>query len=111
MSNNNIAKYWITVLPFGEENAIHQKELAKKLDMTPDQVKVSIREARICGVEICSSGAGYYIPKNDLERRKFVNLQTKHAGTRFKTSKAMRKNLSNIKGQMTIDDTEEKTDE
>ena len=92
--------FWSMVLPYGEENAIHQKDLAKRLDMKPDKLKASIKAARINGIEICSTHAGYFLPKDDYERRRFVIMQEKQAKTRFKTSKAIRKSLCETKGQM-----------
>ena len=110
-TSSNMRKYWIHVLPFGEENAIHQKELAKRLNIKPDKLKAEIRAARIRGVEICSTQAGYFLPKDDLERRRFVTMQEKQAITRFKTCKAIRDALRSSKGQITIDDMQEERPE
>ncbi len=96
--------YWINILPFGEENAIHLSDLANRLHIHPSKVKAEIKKARISGIEICSSQAGYFIPKNDFERQRFVRMQEKGARSRFKTSKVIKNALKNSKGQMKIDD-------
>ena len=105
-------QFWIFNIPYGEENAIHQKDLAERLGMTSSHLKEEIRDARLRGVEICSSAAGYFFPKDEVERKKYVNIQLKQALTRFKTSKAIRRSLREIEGQThIIEDNEENTKE
>lgn len=96
--------FWIMVIPFGEANAIHQKPLADRLGMTCDRLKAEIRAARKNGVEICSTHNGYFFPKDEAERRRFVDMQTKQAICRFATSKTARKTLQEFEGQMAIGD-------
>ena len=96
--------FWIMVIPFGEANAIHQKDLAERLGMKCDRLKAEIRAARKNGIEICSTHNGYFFPKDEAERRRFVSMQTKQAMCRLVTSKTARKTLREYEGQMSIDD-------
>lgn len=91
--------YWINILPFGEENAIHLSDLAKRYGMHPSKVKAEIKNARISGIEICSSKAGYFLPKNDFERKRFVRMQEMGARSRYKTSRVVKDALKNSKVQ------------
>ncbi len=97
-------KFWIMVIPFGENNAIHLNELAERLGMKCDRLKVEIRAARKNGVEICSTHNGYFFPKDEAERRRFVDMQTKQALSRLATSKSARKTLREYEGQLSMDD-------
>ena len=98
------SEFWIMVIPFGEANAIHQKPLADRLGMTCDRLKAEIRAARKNGVEICSTHNGYFFPKDEAERRRFVDMQTKQAICRFATSKTARQTLQEFAGQMSMKD-------
>lgn len=95
--------FWVMVIPLGKENAIHQKDLAARLGMTCSKLRAEIHSARLRGVEICSTNRdGYYFAKDEMERREYVNIQSKQAISRFKTSKAVRRSLREIEGQMEI---------
>lgn len=80
-------------LPTGEDNAIHQVELAKMFDVTPAHVKGMIRAARRQNIEICSGINGYFIPENDLERQQFTQYMIKSAKSRFVSIKTTRSKL------------------
>ncbi|MBR6172759.1 MAG: winged helix-turn-helix transcriptional regulator [Eubacterium sp.] len=98
--------FWINVIPYGKENAIHQKELAARLGISVSTLKKRIRQARCNNIEIISSKAGYYFPNDEAERRDFVTMQEKQAKTRFATSKRLRDvvkafdRMEGIAGQM-----------
>lgn len=80
-------------LPTGEDNAIHQVELAEKFDVKPAHVKEMIRAARRQNIEICSSRNGYFVPENDLERQQFAQFMIKSAKSRFVSVKTTRSKL------------------
>ena len=92
------------VIPIGKKNAIHQVELASLLGVTPATAKIMVREARHRGLEILSGTQGYWFAKDDNERREFVSLLSKQAFTRLKTTKPIKSNLQEIKGQMSLSD-------
>ena len=92
------------VIPIGKENAIHQKELASLLGVTPATAKIMVREARNQGMEIMSGSQGYWRPKDDNERREFTNLLSKQAFTRLKTVKPIKSTLQEINGQISLSD-------
>lgn len=68
-------------LPKGKENAIHQKELAQFLGVTSATIKIMVKEARQQGVQIISGNGGYWIAKDDLEKKEFVAIMRKKAFT------------------------------
>lgn len=90
------------IIPTGKENAIHQAELAKLLNVSTRTVKALVKEARGNGVEILSGKQGYWIAKNDQERKAYVALSSKQAFTRLKTIKPIKNTLAAYKGQITI---------
>lgn len=92
------------VIPIGKENAIHQEELASLLGVSPATVKKMVREARQRGVEILSGTQGYWLAKDDNERREFVSLLSKQAFTRLKTTKPIKSSLQEINGQISLSD-------
>lgn len=94
----------ISVLPTGKENAIHQKDLAHIIGVTQSRVKETIKEAREQGIEILSGNSGYYKPKNNEERKRYVEMQHKQAISRFVTSKAVKDKLQNVDGQIMLPD-------
>ena len=100
---NNMKDFWILVIPLGEDNAIHQKDLAARLGMQADTLKREIREARNRGIEICSTINGYFFPKDELERRRFVDMQRKQAISRLKTSRVCQKALKDCENQKNDD--------
>lgn len=72
MSKPNIISY----LHIGEENAVTGKELCKLLGLTYRELTFQIRELRIKGEVICSSGVGYWLPSNVDEVRHFCRHMT-----------------------------------
>jgi len=79
----------INKLPIGKENAIHQAALASILGVSSEKVKLMVRFARQSGAEILSGKQGYWIAKDDAERRAFISSFCRHASSRFKTTRLM----------------------
>lgn len=90
------------IIPTGRENAIHQAELAKLLNVSPRRVKELVREARGNGVEILSGKQGYWLAKNDQERKAFIAMSRAQAITRLKTIKPIKDILAAYEGQITL---------
>ena len=66
MMNNKHGKL-LSLLGFGEENAISMKELATLLDASCRDVRRMIESARTDGIIIASSDKGYFYPTRDRE--------------------------------------------
>ena len=64
--NNKHGKL-LSLLGFGEENAISMKELATLLDASCRDVRRMIESARTDGIIIASSDKGYFYPTRDRE--------------------------------------------
>lgn len=94
----------LCVLPIGKENAIHQAELGQKLGISPTAAKTRVRMARREGLQILSGTEGYWLPKDDNEKRDFVKLMRKQALSRLVSSKPIKKALNEVKGQMSLTD-------
>ena len=90
------------VIPIGKKNAIHQKELAALLGVSPATAKIMIRKARERDVEIASGIQGYWRPKDDNERREYVKWSTKQALARLRTVKPIKRSLQEVNGQLSL---------
>lgn len=91
-------------IPVGMENAIHQKDLAEKLGVTPDAAKQIIRKARQQGLEILSGIEGYYFAASEQEKEAFAQMMQKQAFSRLKTASPIIKTLKQVKGQLSLKD-------
>lgn len=90
------------VIPIGKENAIHQKELANILGVSPATAKEMVSKARKNGLEILSGRRGYYFPKDNRERQEFISMLSKQAITRLNTTKPIKISLETVKGQISL---------
>lgn len=61
----------LAVIPKGEENAVSMRLLSEVLGMTPRHIRFCIESARREGNVICSSDAGYFVPLDDEELRRY----------------------------------------
>ena len=90
-------------IPEGKENAIHLSELSNNMHMNESKVKKLIQKARQSGyLDICSSNAGYWISKDEEERKAFEKMLRRHALTCLKTTKPIRDSLKEYKGQISL---------
>ena len=87
-------------IPVGKENALHLNVIAAEWNVSQTAAKAMIRQARMQGAKVCSSKSGYWIAANDEDIRAFLESHRIHALSCFKTEKALRHNLNEIKGQM-----------
>lgn len=87
------------ILPIGESRAIHQKELAARLGVTPSSLKKSVRAARKRGIPIMSGSSGYWLAESDREVERFLQLMESQAVTRFLSIKEIKAKMKMIDGQ------------
>lgn len=66
------------VLQVGQENAIHQGDLAFRLGVTPNMAKSMIRQAKK-HLHIISGQSGYWLAATSEEWTRYKNLWLKHA--------------------------------
>jgi biotin operon repressor len=81
------------ILQEGAENATTGKEICEKLDISIKEMQTGIRRERKEGRPICASTgsggkAGYFIPINQGEMRRYCNSLTHRAGEIYATRKA-----------------------
>lgn len=92
----------LSVIPTGRSNAIHQKELAKRLGVTPAAAKQMVRRARQQGLQIVSGTDGYWFAADEEEKRIFVRTMQKQALSRLKTAKPINNTISQMQGQISL---------
>ncbi|MCR5769389.1 MAG: hypothetical protein K6G45_13055 [Lachnospiraceae bacterium] len=93
----------LTALNKGEENAIHQIDLANKIGVPTWRLKKIIQAARKSGVMIISSKRGYYLSDNKQEINHFVRMMSKQAATRYGSITKIRKTMPvEIGGQLSM---------
>lgn len=92
---NDLVGVLISLIPEGIENAIHQEEIAAQMNINCGMVKSLVKKARISGAAILSGKRGYWISADDYEKQAFVKMMRKHALSRLKSSKEIRRSLIN----------------
>ena len=90
------------MLPLGEQDAIHAKELSALLDCTERELRIIIASERNSGRLICSSSNGYFRPANKFELRAYVKVMQAHATSVFKTLQGAKKELEKLEGQQEL---------
>lgn len=93
-----------SLLKAGKENAISTKELVRLSGCkSVRDLQECIFQERCTGAIICSgSGAGYWLPKNKEEIRKFCETMEKRARNTFNATKSARRALELPEGQLDI---------
>lgn len=81
------------ILATGAENATTGKEICEKLDLSIRELQAGIRRERKAGLAICASTghsgkAGYFIPANQGEMRRYCNSLMHRAGEIHATRRA-----------------------
>lgn len=94
----------LCVLPIGKENAIHQADLGHRLGVSPAAAKRMVHIARRENIQILSGTEGYWLPKDDTEKKEFVSLMRKQALSRLVSSKPIKRALNETKGQLNLSD-------
>lgn len=98
--------YLESIIPVGRENAIHQKDLAARIGVTPDTAKYMVRMARQSGVEILSGIDGYWIAENEQEKISFIRMMQKQAFSRLKSANKIKSTMNDLDGQISLLDDE-----
>lgn len=91
-----------SVIPVGRSNAIHQKELAKRLGVKPADAKIMVRKARQQGLQILSGVEGYWFAADEDEKRVFVRTMQKQALSRLKTATPIKNTITQMQGQISL---------
>lgn len=92
----------LEAVPEGEENAIHQRELAQLLNVHPNVLKACIRQIRKEYGIICSGNKGYWRSVKRDEIAAFLRMQEAQALSRLATIKRMRADLKIPEGQRNL---------
>lgn len=83
------------IIPVGEANAIHMRDLAALLGMTAagakDVVRMARPEAEAEDVIIASSGKGYFVPDGVEELKHYYFYMRQQARTRLQTIKTVKR--------------------
>lgn len=101
-TDSNTINKLISLLPTGEENAVHQKELANYMGVDCCTLKKIIQGARKDGYKIISSQQGYFKPKDKAEIIKFINHMSKQAATRYGSITKLKRVAGETDGQITL---------
>ena len=96
----------LEVIPVGRFNAIHFKDGALKMGVTEGGFKNLVRKARKDGAFILSDTCGYWQSDDRAEVQAFLDSMYKQAKSRFSSTKSMRNYMSEVQGQLSIEDIE-----
>jgi biotin operon repressor len=92
MNNKQRFQKLLSVLPDTKENAIHMKELARRLEMTTRDTRQYVLEARKEGLPILSdTQKGYWEGSRDEELNLFIEQRRNVAKTIFSYTQKMSK--------------------
>ena len=100
----------LEVIPVGRFNAIHLKDGALKMGVTEGGFKNLVRKARKDGAFILSDTCGYWQSDDRAEVQAFLDSMDKQAKSRFSSTKSMRNYISEVEGQLSIEDIENTED-
>lgn len=96
-------KNLLALLPEGRENAIPMRELAGRLGVDDRALRAAIMRARESGDIIAGDSAGYYIPTDKAELRRYYSTARKRCLSGLKALKAARRKLAEIDGQQEME--------
>lgn len=91
-------------IPSGKENAIHQTELARRLNMSPQRVKKCIHELRKQHGNILSSAVGYWVSNDKAELEIYARMQRSQGIARLATIKSTMQSIKECEGQLSFTD-------
>ena len=100
----------LEVIPVGRFNAIHLKDGALKMGVTEGGFKNLVRKARKDGAFILSDTCGYWQSDDRAEVQAFLDSMDKQAKSRFSSTKSMRNYISEVEGQLSIEDIDDTED-
>lgn len=90
----------ISILPVGEQNALHLEGLSIALDCTPADIKRQIKSARMKGAPILSSNKGYWLAESRKEIALFRSRMMRGAFSRLETIARFGSFFDKIDGQL-----------
>ena len=102
-------KNLLALLPEGRSNAIPMQMLAERLGVDPRSLRAAIARAREAGEIIAGDSAGYYIPTDKAELRRYYSTARKRSLSGLKSLKAVRRKLAEFDGQQRLDDEQPET--
>ena len=91
-------------IPRGKKNAIHQAELARRLNMNPQRVKKCIRELRKQHGDILSGAVGYWVSNDKAELEAYARMQRSQGIARLATIKSTMQSIKECEGQLSFTD-------
>lgn len=95
----------LTLIPAGKEQAVSGPVLAERAGYLDERsLRAAIAKARAAGEIICSGGCGYYRPENMDEIMEYVQMMERHAKSCFIAIRSARARLTQISGQMYVED-------
>ena len=103
MKDQKTKEQVIAAIPTDKKNAVHQWEIARKLNISETKVKLAIKEARKQGIYILSDRCGYWLSNDREEIAQFVKATEKQGLSRFSVTKNMRQSLKTGEGQLSMD--------
>lgn len=89
-----ISEYLTGTGATGEQNAIAQADLCRRLGLLPTTLKRIVQTERRDGALICSSAAGYYMPQDTADIAKFYKETRAAALSRLTSCRAFRQALT-----------------
>lgn len=84
-------------IPKGKENALPMQELARMLQIEPRTLRRQIYKERVKGAIICYNRCGYFRPSTVAELEVYVAVQEKRARSTFRSLRAARAALRQMK--------------
>ena len=97
----NIQKL-LSLIPAGRENAVSMQQLADTLGLDKRAVRAAVMRARESGEIIAGDAAGYYIPSDTGELRRYYFMARKRSISGLNALKAARRKLRELEGQLSL---------
>lgn len=97
-SSGNLSSL-LELIGTGEQNAIHQGELARITGMSSREITMQIEQLRRSGAVILSSHNGYFKPETMLELTEYVNRERSRARnilTTLRTAEEYKRKAENL---------------
>lgn len=88
-----------SILPEGRENAVPMRVLAERLGVDDRALRAAIMRARESGDIIAGDSAGYYIPTDKAELRRYYHTARKRCLSGLRALQAARRKLEELEGE------------
>ena len=83
-------QFILSLIPSGEENAIHSRELQAITEISVRALRAEIESIRRAGFVICGSNSGYFMPADLDELRRHIQRQRRAARSVLYTLRSAR---------------------